>query len=142
MTTYVLEGFNTDSRYPDDVRHRQYTTSKIKADAFERIPKIQFTDSGHGVVFQARVHTGPRKPVVRMDYVEEQLALQKASPHVLRHIGDIERQRLWERKDWQKRMLAAAWMLAESGRHVSCNHNGWPVVIANDMGWGRKSQLM
>lgn len=53
MTTWLLEGFNTDRRYSDDVRYRAYTTSKRKAAAFSRIPKIQFTDSGHGIVFSA-----------------------------------------------------------------------------------------
>jgi hypothetical protein len=33
-----------------DVRYRAYTTSVAKAEAFKRVPKIQFTDSGHGVV--------------------------------------------------------------------------------------------
>ena len=53
MTTWLLEAFNTDSRYRDDIRYRAYTTSKRKAEAFDRIPKIQFTDSGHGIVFAA-----------------------------------------------------------------------------------------
>ena len=54
MTTWLLEAFGTDSRYPDDVRFRAYTTSHKKAEAFDRIPKIQFSDSGHGIVFAAR----------------------------------------------------------------------------------------
>jgi hypothetical protein len=33
-----------------DVRYRAYTQSVAKAEAFKRVPKIQFTDSGHGVV--------------------------------------------------------------------------------------------
>ena len=49
----MLEGFGTDSRYGDDVRYRAYTTSAKKAEAFNRIPRIQFTDSGHGIVFSA-----------------------------------------------------------------------------------------
>lgn len=53
MTTWLLEAYGTDSRYPDDVRHRSYTTSRRKAEAFGRLPKIQFTDSGHGIVFHA-----------------------------------------------------------------------------------------
>ena len=62
MTVYLLEAYNTDSRYPDDVRYREYTTSKRRAEAFAKIPKIQFTDSGHGIAFSAREHKGARKP--------------------------------------------------------------------------------
>lgn len=51
MPTYLLEAYNTDSRYRDDIRYRQYTRSVKRAEAFKRIPKIQFTDSGHGIVF-------------------------------------------------------------------------------------------
>jgi len=53
VTTWLLEGYGTDSRYGDDVRYRAYTTSQKKAEAFNRIPRIQFSDSGHGVVFAA-----------------------------------------------------------------------------------------
>lgn len=74
---YELIGYSTDSRYPDDVRHREYTTSRKKAELFDQIPKIQFTDSGHGIVFAAVEHRGPRKPTRRMDYVREQLELLK-----------------------------------------------------------------
>jgi len=49
---YELEAFNTETY--TDVRYRAYTTSKKKADAFASIPKIQFTDSGHGIVFSSR----------------------------------------------------------------------------------------
>ena len=76
---FELIGFNTDSRYRDDVRHREYTTSTKKARLFERIPKIQFTDSGHGIVFAAVEHKGPRKPTYHMDYVREQLEILKSS---------------------------------------------------------------
>ena len=62
MTVYLLEAYNTDSRYPTDVRYREYTTSKRRAEAFAKIPKIQFTDSGHGIAFSAREHKGERKP--------------------------------------------------------------------------------
>jgi hypothetical protein len=61
MTVYVLEAYNTDSRYPNDIRYREYTTSKTKADLFNKIPKIQFTDSGHGICFYAREHKGHHK---------------------------------------------------------------------------------
>lgn len=81
MTVWILEGYNTDRRYPDDVRHREYTTSRLKADLFKRIPKIQFSDSGHGIVFSAREHTGKRLPVRRMEYVDEQMAILRQRHH-------------------------------------------------------------
>ena len=74
MSVWVLEGFNTDSRYRDDIRHREYTTSKRTADLFNQIPKIQFTDSGHGIVFAASPHSGRKLPTRRMEYVSEQMA--------------------------------------------------------------------
>lgn len=77
MTTWLLEGFNTDRRYSDDVRYRAYTSSKRKAEAFGQIPKIQFTDSGHGIVFSAtEVKPGTRRLEPRYglsDYVREHL---------------------------------------------------------------------
>ena len=75
MTVYLLEGYNTDSRYMDDIRYRAYTTSKKKADAFNKIPKIQFTDSGHGIVFSASEYRGKQKPTrYELDrYVREHL---------------------------------------------------------------------
>lgn len=77
---WELIGYGTDSRYSDDVRHREYTSSRKKAELFARIPRIQFTDSGHGVVFVARPHKGRRGPTRSMDYVREQLALLRSSP--------------------------------------------------------------
>ncbi len=77
---WELIGFNTDQRY-DDVRYRSYTSSRKKAELFKQIPKIQFTDSGHGIVFSAREHKGKRKPIVTIlgYYINEQLvALSKA----------------------------------------------------------------
>jgi hypothetical protein len=70
---YELEAYNTDCRYSRDVRYRDYTTSKKKADKFNTIPKIQFTDSGHGIVFHASEHAGSRKPRVTIlsDYVHK-----------------------------------------------------------------------
>lgn len=56
---YELEAYST-ANY-SDIRYRAYTTSKKKADAFESIPKIQFTDSGHGIVFSAHL-VSKRKP--------------------------------------------------------------------------------
>jgi len=73
---YVLEAYNTDCRYPNDIRYREYTSSKKKAEAFNKIPKIQFSDSGHGIVFCSREHSGQRKPIILIlrDYVREHLA--------------------------------------------------------------------
>ncbi len=72
---FVLEAYNTDSRYPSDIRYRDYTTSKRRAEAFEQIPKIQFSDSGHGICFSAQPHQGPRLPKRREldSYVQEHL---------------------------------------------------------------------
>ncbi len=72
---YELEAYNTDSRYQSDVRYREYTSSKRRAEAFNQIPKIQFSDSGHGIVFSAREHKGKRKPRISMlsTYVFEHL---------------------------------------------------------------------
>jgi hypothetical protein len=75
MTVYVLEAYNTDSRYPNDIRYREYTTSKTRADLFNKIPKIQFSDSGHGIVFWSHEHKGKRKELRRelSSYVFENL---------------------------------------------------------------------
>lgn len=75
MTVYLLEGYNTDSRYPNDVRYREYTTSKRRAELFNKIPKIQFSDSGHGICFSAIEHKGRRKPhrTELSSYVFEQM---------------------------------------------------------------------
>lgn len=54
MTVYCLEARNTQNW--QDVRYRAYTTSAKRAAAFERIPKINFTDSGHGIVFTQHEH--------------------------------------------------------------------------------------
>ncbi len=77
MSVWVLEGYGTDSRYHDDVRHREYTTSAKKAALFSQIPRIQFTDSGHGIEFVALPHRGRRLPERRMDYVRDQMAILK-----------------------------------------------------------------
>jgi hypothetical protein len=81
VPTWILEAFNTDSRYPDDVRYRDYTTSARKAEAFERIPKIQFSDSGRGIVFRA-VELAPKtrrlpKILGLREHIEEHLKVEK-----------------------------------------------------------------
>ena len=78
MTTWMLEAYGTDSRYHDDVRHRSYTRSQKKAEAFARIPRIQFTDSGHGIVFHAeelppRTRRLPERRGLA-DYISEHMA--------------------------------------------------------------------
>jgi hypothetical protein len=45
---WKLEGYNTETQR---VQHRQYTRSKRLAERWQHIPKIQFSDSGHGIVF-------------------------------------------------------------------------------------------
>lgn len=89
MPVWELIGYNTDSRY-DDVRHREYTQSEKRADAFAQIPKIQFTDSGHGIVFAAREHSGKRKPTVNLSYVGEQLALMDAPWQIKNYIRKLQ----------------------------------------------------
>ncbi len=75
--TYELIAYNTDCRYSQDVRYRAYTTSKKKADKFNLIPKIQFTDSGHGIVFDAKElpPRTPRKQTINIlgDYVRKHI---------------------------------------------------------------------
>lgn len=47
--TYALEIRSTQNW--DDVRFRDYTTSKARADNFKaKVKRIDFTDSGHGLV--------------------------------------------------------------------------------------------
>lgn len=77
---WELVAYNTDSRYPDDVRWREYTRNKKLAEMFRKIPKIQFSDSGHGIVFCVRECTNRSgKPVhILREYVTEQLALIEA----------------------------------------------------------------
>lgn len=59
MTTFVLEMRSTQEW--TDVRYRAYTTSIQRAELFKRVPKIQFTDSGHGIVPCVKEHHGKRK---------------------------------------------------------------------------------
>lgn len=60
MTTYVLELRSTANW--QDVRYREYTTSAKKAELFKEVPRISFTDSGHGIVPHVREHSGHREP--------------------------------------------------------------------------------
>ncbi len=60
MTTYVLEMRSTANW--EDVRYREYTCNARKAELFKSVPKIQFTDSGHGIVPHVREHRGHKEP--------------------------------------------------------------------------------
>ena len=71
---WELIGYSTEERGEHAVRHREYTSSRRRAEDFACIPRLDFTDSGHGVVFLARrKQPGPRKPLKRMEYVADQL---------------------------------------------------------------------
>lgn len=74
---WELIGYSTENRSNGlDIRYRKYTTSDKLAKRFEQIPKLQFTDSGHGIVFYARPYSGSKKePIFAIEkYVKEQLA--------------------------------------------------------------------
>lgn len=75
MSTWMLEAYDTSFRGEDGVRHRSYTRSRRKAGAFAAIPRIQFTDSGHGIVFYAEEHRlGSRRLPARRgleDYIRK-----------------------------------------------------------------------
>jgi hypothetical protein len=76
---WELLAYSTDSRYGQDIRYRDYTSSRKKAEAFSKIPRIQFTDSGHGIEFISNIHIGTRKPKIFIlkDYVQKNLATRK-----------------------------------------------------------------
>lgn len=94
MTLWECTGTSTEEHGEHAVRHRSYTTSKRTADLFARIPRIDFTDSGHGVVFHARVvgynERPRRKPTRHMDYVDDQLRrLRKEAPPPREWVIDV-----------------------------------------------------
>ena len=69
---YCLEMRSTEDW--NDVRYRDYTTSERKADLFkEKVSKIQFTDSGHGVVATVKECRSRREPNISMcaDHVRQ-----------------------------------------------------------------------
>lgn len=78
MPTWELVGFSTEEHGENAVRHREYTTSERTAALFSMVPRIQFTDSGHGIVFDARPHRGAKKPVRRMEHVREHMTRLRA----------------------------------------------------------------
>jgi hypothetical protein len=71
MAVWCLEAYDTEMR---EARSREYTTSKRMAERWEQIPRVQFTDSGHGIVFIARPHRGKRLPTMRrLDYADDHM---------------------------------------------------------------------
>lgn len=78
MAVWALIGFSTEEYGDDAVRHREYTSSVSTAKLFSQVPRVQFTDSGHGIVFSAYPHRGKRKPVRRMEHVAKHMARLRA----------------------------------------------------------------
>lgn len=79
MTMFCLEMRSTQDW--DDVRYRAYTTQEARAERFKRVPRIDFTDSGHGIVPVVREHTGRRLPCIWIlqDHVDPVLNLPDRS---------------------------------------------------------------
>lgn len=48
---WELIGYSTEERGEHAVRHREYTSSRRRAEDFAAIPRLDFTDSGHGVAY-------------------------------------------------------------------------------------------
>lgn len=59
---YVLEMRSTQDW--SDCRYRAYTSSQKMADLFEKVPKIKFTDSGHGLVTVVGKAAPPYRPTI------------------------------------------------------------------------------
>lgn len=65
MPTYCLE-LRSTANWNTDIRYRQYTTSEKTVRFFKTFPKINFTDSGHGIVPSVSLVSGSkRKPNIR-----------------------------------------------------------------------------
>lgn len=73
MPTYCLEMRSTDNW--QDVRYREYTTSKKKAELFKQVPKIRFTDSAHHIIPFVKEHRGRREPrnMLLQDHVQSSI---------------------------------------------------------------------
>ena len=73
MTTFCLEMRSTADW--NDLRYREYTSSRRKAELFQKVPRISFTDSGHGIVPHVREYSGRREPLNMMlaNYVQEHI---------------------------------------------------------------------
>jgi hypothetical protein len=93
MTTFVLEMRSTDNW--QDVRYREYTTSTKKAAIFKTVPKIAFTDSGHGIIPTVREHSGRREPrnMMLADHVQDHIKLvgQQALPNPINTHNMLEK---------------------------------------------------
>lgn len=93
MTTYCLEMRSTANW--QDVRYREYTTSAKKAELFKQVPKVQFTDSGHGIVPHVKEHRGRREPrnMILQDHVVSSIVginLQQTKERALPKVhGDV-----------------------------------------------------
>jgi hypothetical protein len=76
---YELEATCTET---GEVRYRTYTRSKKLADLFAKIPKLQYSDSGHGVVFSSVEVRRRRKPdlVYLTDHVRRALCVHTWKP--------------------------------------------------------------
>lgn len=79
MPTWCLEMRSTE-RWTD-VRYRDYTNSKKVAEAFKAVPKVRFSDSGHGVVPVVSEHRGRRLPRVRSlsNYVSQHMPQRRSA---------------------------------------------------------------
>lgn len=86
MTTYVLEMRSTANW--QDVRYREYTTSAKKAEIFKDVPRISFTDSGHGIVPHVREHCGHREPrnLLLADHVRDYITAKGREVKRPRHV--------------------------------------------------------
>jgi len=74
VSVWVLIGYSTEDYGERSIRHREYTTSERTAELFEQIPRIQFTDSGHGICFTATAHSGKRHSTRSMEHVATHMA--------------------------------------------------------------------
>lgn len=71
MPLWKLEGYDTEMR---EARCREYTTSEARKEAWEQIPRIQFSDSGHGIVFTSDMVARRSLPTIaRMDHARDHL---------------------------------------------------------------------
>jgi hypothetical protein len=69
--TYCLE-LRSTANWEGDIRYRAYTKSLKTVERFKTISKIQFSDSGHGIVPVVSEDKFNRKPTIRTlwEYVE------------------------------------------------------------------------
>ena len=70
IMTYELLAFAT-SNPRNDIRYRRYTRSKLTAERFSKLPRIQFTDSGHGIVFTVREMGKGEKRNTTITYLQD-----------------------------------------------------------------------